>query len=337
MTILTAKPSDPTGYGRVLREGSTDRVSAIVEQKSLRPEQSNVGEINSGFYAFRSEPLFANIDRLTTDNSHGEYYLTDMASLLVAEGENVMAIRAEDPDEVLGANTIAELVSLDANLRMRKAHELMSQGVTVLRPDTSVIDDDVQIGPDTIIEPFVQLLGNTTVGENCRIRSYSVISNSQLANDVNIRPGCIIDQSSILSGAIIGPYSHLRPGSEIGEGAHLGNFVETKKTRLGRGSKANHLTYLGDAEIGAGVNIGAGTITCNYDGVGKYKTIIEDGVFIGSDSALVAPVKLGAGSYVGAASCITQDVPADSLALGRAQQVVKEGWAKRKREERKKK
>jgi bifunctional UDP-N-acetylglucosamine pyrophosphorylase/glucosamine-1-phosphate N-acetyltransferase len=337
MTILTAKPPDPSGYGRVLREGSTDRVSAIVEQKSLRPEQSNVGEINSGFYAFKSKPLFANIDRLTTDNPHGEYYLTDMASLLVAGNENVMALRAEDPDEVLGANTIAELVSLDANLRMRKARELMSQGVTVLRHDTSVIDDEVRIGPDTIIEPFVQLLGNTTVGENCRIRSYSVISNSQLANNVNIRPGCIIDQSSILSGAIIGPYSHLRPGSEIGEGAHLGNFVETKKTRLGRGSKANHLTYLGDAEIGAGVNIGAGTITCNYDGIGKYKTIIEDGVFVGSDAALVAPVKLGAGSYIGAASCITQDVPADSLALGRAQQVVKEGWAKRKREERKKK
>ena len=337
MTILTAKPADPSGYGRVLREGSTDRVSAIVEQKSLRPEQSNVGEINSGFYAFKAQPLFANIDRLTTNNPHGEYYLTDMASLLVAEGQTVMAIRAEDPDEVLGANTIAELVSLDANLRMRKARELMSLGVTVLRPDTSVIDDEVRIGSDTVIEPFVQLLGNTTIGENCRIRSYSVISNSQLASDVYIRPGCIIDESSILRGAIIGPYSHLRPGSEIGEGAHVGNFVETKKTRLGRRSKANHLTYLGDAEIGAGVNIGAGTITCNYDGQNKYKTIIEDGVFVGSDSTLVAPLKLGAGSYVGAASCITSDVPADSLAIGRGVQVVKEGWAKRKREERKKK
>jgi bifunctional UDP-N-acetylglucosamine pyrophosphorylase / glucosamine-1-phosphate N-acetyltransferase len=260
-----------------------------------------------------------------------------MASLLVAEGHNVMAIRADDPDEVLGANTIAELVSLDANLRMRKARELMSQGVTVLRPETSVIDDEVRIGPDTVVEPFVQLLGNTSIGENCRIRSYSVISNSQLGNDVTIRPGCIIDQSSILRGAILGPYSHLRPGSEIGEEAHLGNFVETKKTRLGRGSKANHLTYLGDADIGAGVNIGAGTITCNYDGTGKYKTVIEDGVFVGSDSILVAPLRLGAGSYIGAASCITQDVPPDSLALGRAQQVVKEGWAKKKREERKKK
>ena len=336
MTILTAKPSDPTGYGRVLREGSTDRVSAIVEQKSLKPEQSNVGEINSGFYAFKSKPLFANIDRLTTDNPHGEYYLTDMASLLVAEGHNVMAIRADDPDEVLGANTIAELVSLDANLRMRKARELMGHGVTVLRPETSVIDDDVRIGPDTVVEPFVQLLGNTSIGENCRIRSYSVITNMQIGNDVNILPGCVMDDSSIARGAIVGPFSRLRPGSEIGEEAHVGNFVETKKTRLGRGSKANHLSYLGDSEIGAKVNIGAGTITCNYDGTKKYQTIIEDGVFVGSDSTLVAPLKLGAGSYIGAASCITQDVPPDSLALGRAQQVVKEGWAKKKREERKK-
>ena len=337
MTILTARPVDPTGYGRVLREGSTDRVAAIVEQKSLRPEHSNVGEINSGFYAFRSEPLFANINRLTTNNPHAEYYLTDMASLLVAEGHKVMVIRAEDADEVLGGNTIAELVSLDANMRMRKVRELMSQGVTVFRPETCVIDDEVRVGADATIEPFVQLLGNTSIGENSRIRSYSVISNSQIAGDVTVRPGCIIDESTISSGATIGPYSHLRAGSEIGEGAHVGNFVETKKVRLGRASKANHLTYLGDAEIGAGVNVGAGTITCNYDGVNKHKTVIEDGVFVGSDSTLVAPVKIGKGAYVGAASCITSDVPADSLALGRAQQVVKEGWAKRKREERQKK
>ena len=329
MTILTSNPADPTGYGRVLREGSTDRVAAIVEQKSLRPEQSNVGEINSGFYAFRSEPMFANIDRLTTENPHGEYYLTDMAALLVAEGYRVMAVRAEDPDEVLGGNTISELVSLDANLRMRKAHELMARGVTIFRPETCVIDEDVTIGADTTIEPFVQLLGRTNVGENSRIRSYSVISNSQIAGGVTIRPGCIIDESKVSTGAILGPYSHLRPGSEIGEGAHVGNFVETKKMRLGRGSKANHLTYLGDAEIGAGVNVGAGTITCNYDGVHKHKTIIEDGVFVGSDSTLVAPVKVGRGAYVAAASCITDDVPADSLALGRSRQVVKEGWTKK--------
>ena len=238
---------------------------------------------------------------------------------------------------MLGANTIAELVSLDANLRMRKARELMSQGVTIFRPETCVIDDEVRIGGDTSIEPFVQLLGNTSLGENCRIRSYSVITNSRIGNDVNIRPGSIVDESSIATGAIIGPYSHIRPGSEIGEGAHVGNFVETKKAHLGRGSKANHLTYLGDVEIGAGVNVGAGTITCNYDGVNKHKTVIEDGVFVGSDSTLVAPLKIGQGAYIGAASCITQDVPADSLAIARGVQVVKDGWAKRRREERGKK
>jgi len=204
MTILTALPANPTGYGRVLREGSTDRVAAIVEQKSLRPEQSNLGEINSGFYAFDSKPMFSNIDRLRTDNPHAEYYLTDMAGLLVAEGQKVVAIRAEDPDEVLGGNTIAELVSLDANMRMRKARELMTQGVTIFRPETCVIDEEVRVGSDSTVEPFVQLLGNTSIGENCRIRSYSIISNAHIGSEVHVRPGCIIDDSSISTGAVIG-------------------------------------------------------------------------------------------------------------------------------------
>jgi bifunctional UDP-N-acetylglucosamine pyrophosphorylase/glucosamine-1-phosphate N-acetyltransferase len=188
------------------------------------------------------------------------------------------------------------------------------------------------VGPDTIIEPFVQLLGGTRIGSDCRIRSYSVIQNSEIGDQVLVRPGSVLDEARVGSGAIIGPYSHLRPGSEIGEGAHVGNFVETKKIKLGKGSKANHLTYLGDAEIGAGVNVGAGTITCNYDGVHKHKTEIGDNVFVGSDSTLVAPVKIGKGAYIGAASCITEDVPEDSLALGRARQTTKEGWAKSKRE-----
>jgi len=337
MTILTAIPSDPTGYGRVLCQDSTNRVSAIVEQKSLGPEQSNLREINSGFYAFSSKPLFANINRLETNNPHGEYYLTDMAALLVADGQKVMALRADDPDEVLGGNTIAELMSLDAGLRMRKARELMSQGVTIFRPETCVIDDDVRIAPDTTIEPFVQILGTTVIGENSHIRSYSIITDSQIGGNVTVRPGSVIEESSIASGAIIGPYSHLRPGSEIGEGAHIGNFVETKKVRLGRGSKANHLTYLGDAEIGAGVNIGAGTITCNYDGVDKHKTVIEDAVFVGSDATLVAPVRIGRGAYIGAGSCVTSEVPPESLAIARGRQVVKEGWVRRRKEERAKK
>jgi bifunctional UDP-N-acetylglucosamine pyrophosphorylase/glucosamine-1-phosphate N-acetyltransferase len=195
-----------------------------------------------------------------------------------------------------------------------------------------VIDPDVTVQPDTIIEPYVQLLGKTSIGSDCRIRSFSVISDSQLADNVLVRPGCIIDQSQIAAGALLGPYSHLRPQSEIGEGAHVGNFVETKKTRIGKGSKANHLTYLGDAEIGEGVNIGAGTITCNYDGTHKHVTIIEDGAFVGSDSTLVAPVRIGRQSYVAAGSSITDDVPEGALALGRARQTTKEGWAAQRRQ-----
>src|SRR5215472_6113524 len=330
MSILTAEPSDPTGYGRILRAGS-DRVRAIVEQKALSKTQENIREINSGIYAFSAQPLFSHIDHLRNDNAHGEFYLTDTAELLVGAKKPVLALKAADSAEILGANTLAELASLDASLRAHKCDELMAAGVTIYRPETCVIDSEVEIGADTIVEPFVQILGSTRIGSGCRIRSYSVISDSSLADDVVVRPGCIIDHANVSAGALLGPYSHLRPGSEIGENAHVGNFVETKKARLGKGSKANHLTYLGDAEIGEGVNVGAGTITCNYDGVNKHRTVIEDGVFVGSDSTLVAPVKLGQGSYVGAASCITDDVPAESLALGRSKQVVKEGWVRQKR------
>jgi bifunctional UDP-N-acetylglucosamine pyrophosphorylase/glucosamine-1-phosphate N-acetyltransferase len=222
-------------------------------------------------------------------------------------------------------------------MRLRKCQQLMADGVTIFYPATCVIDNDVEIAPDTVIEPFVQILGKTRIGANCRIRSYSVIGNSEIADSVLIRPGCILEEARIGRNAILGPYSHLRPGSDIGESAHVGNFVETKKIKLGKGSKANHLTYLGDAVIGAGVNIGAGTITCNYDGVNKHTTIIEDGVFVGSDSTLVAPVRVGKGAYVAAASCITEDVPEDALAIGRGRQIVKEGWARERRAARKSK
>jgi bifunctional UDP-N-acetylglucosamine pyrophosphorylase/glucosamine-1-phosphate N-acetyltransferase len=216
-------------------------------------------------------------------------------------------------------------------MRMAKCHQLMAEGATVYFPATCVIDNDVEVGADTVIEPFVQLLGKTRIGSDCRIRSYSVIKDSEIGDAVTVRPGTIMDDSKIGDGAIIGPYSHLRPGSDIGPGAHVGNFVETKKIKLGKDSKANHLTYLGDAEIGSRVNVGAGTITCNYDGVNKHTTVIEDGVFVGSDTTLVAPIRIGKGAYIAAASCITEDVPDDSLALGRARQTVKEGWAREKR------
>ncbi|MBB5062224.1 bifunctional UDP-N-acetylglucosamine diphosphorylase/glucosamine-1-phosphate N-acetyltransferase GlmU [Granulicella mallensis] len=327
MTILTAVPPNPTGYGRVLRvKADCPEVTAIVEQKSLTPSQLAAPEINSGIYCFNTSCLFAYLDSLSTDNAHGEYYLTDIAALLVADHKRVVAMKADSVEEVLGANTIAEMMHLDAAMRLATARKLMAQGVTIFRPETSVIDSGVQVGPDTIIEPFVQLLGNTRIGEDCRIRSYSVIQNSVIGDNVLVRNGCILDEAVVGSDALLGPYSHLRPGSEIGEAAHIGNFVETKKVRLGRGSKANHLSYLGDAVIGAGVNVGAGAITCNYDGVHKHTTTIGDGVFVGSDSTLVAPLTIGDRSYIAAGSCITEDVPADSLALGRSRQTTKPGW-----------
>ncbi|HUE52558.1 MAG TPA: bifunctional UDP-N-acetylglucosamine diphosphorylase/glucosamine-1-phosphate N-acetyltransferase GlmU [Terriglobales bacterium] len=333
MTLLTAKLENPNGYGRIIRQKSgSHNVHAIVEQKNLTPAQNKIREVNAGFYAFGVEPLFRHIDKLSTDNPHREFYLTDMAGILGRARERVVAVEANDPLEVLGGNTRAELVEIDQRIRMAKCQQLMRDGVTIFYPQSCVIDSAVEVGADTVIEPFVQILGNSTVGSDCRIRSYSVIRDSEIGDGVVILPGCVLTDSRVKAGAILGPYSHLRPGSEIGEGAHLGNFVETKKIRLGKGSKANHLTYLGDAEIGDGVNIGAGTITCNYDGVSKYKTIIEDGVFVGSDTTLVAPVRVGKGAYVAAATCVTDDVPADALAVGRARQIVKEGWAKRKRE-----
>src|SRR5947207_4220588 len=254
-----------------------------------------------------------------------------MAAVLRRAKKRVIAVQTENASEILGSNTRAELVELDQKMRMEKCRELMAEGVTIFNPASCVIDSDVEIGADTTIEPFVQLLGKTRIGSDCRIRSYSVVQNSQIADSVMIRPGCVLDGARVETGAVLGPYSHLRPGSEIGEGAHVGNFVETKKVKLGKKSKAKHLTYLGDAEIGEGVNIGAGTITCNYDGVHKHKTIIEDGVFVGSDATLVAPVTVRKGAYVAAASCVTEDVPEESLALGRARQINKEGWVKKKR------
>ena len=339
MTLLSAELDNPYGYGRVIRKGAGGRaeVRAIVEEKSATAQQKKIREINSGFYAFDAPALYGHIGSLSTANAHGEYYLTDMAEVFHRARKKVVAVKTPNAGEVLGSNTRAEMVVLDARLRMAKCRDLLEAGVTIYYPHTCVIDSDVEVGADTVIEPFVQLLGNTKVGADCRIRSYSVIGNSVIGDRVTVRPGTIVEDARVGAGAVLGPYSHLRPGSDVGEGAHVGNFVETKKIKLGKGSKANHLSYLGDAEIGEGVNIGAGTITCNYDGVNKHTTVIEDGVFIGSDSTLVAPVKIGRGAYVAAASCITEDVPADALALGRSRQSVKEGWAREKREAQKEK
>jgi bifunctional UDP-N-acetylglucosamine pyrophosphorylase / glucosamine-1-phosphate N-acetyltransferase len=332
MTVLTTRPPDPTGYGRVIRKhADKPEVLAIVEQKALTPEQLSAPEINAGIYAFRSEPLFKHIGQLSTNNAHGEFYLTDMAALLVKAKERVVALDTDDVHEVLGANTIAEMMELDAEMRMRKARALMDDGVTIFRPETSVIDSAVTVGADTIVEPFVQLLGRTTIGSGCRIRSYSVIEDSTIGDDVSVQNGSIVSSAQVAKNAVIGPYARLRPESEIGEGAHVGNFVEIKKSRVGAKAKANHLSYIGDADIGPGTNVGAGVITCNYDGKNKHRTTIGANVFVGSDSTLVAPLTIADGSYIAAGSTITEDVPADALALGRARQTIKPEWAKKMR------
>ncbi len=332
MTLLSAVPEHSYGYGRVIRKApDSAEVEAIVEQKSLTPGQEKIGEVNAGMYAFRTAPLLKNLDKLTAENAHRELYLTDMAGILSAAGERVVALEAEDANEILGANTIAEMMALDAQLNAAKTAKLMAEGVTIFKPETCVIEADVEIAADTVIEPFVQLRGRTKIGADSTIRSYTVIEDCTLGNDVLVRQACILTESTVADGARIGPFAHLRPGSEIGPEAHVGNFVETKKARLGKGAKAGHLTYLGDAEIGEGTNIGAGTITCNYDGVNKHRTLIGRNAFVGSDSTLVAPVAVGDGAYVGAGSCITKDVPAGALAVGRGRQVTKEGWADARR------
>ncbi len=252
MTMLTADLPNPTGYGRILRKGKGDEVRAIVEEKSASAAQKKIREINSGFYAFSIKPLYSHIEELSTANAHQEYYLTDMAGVLAKAKAKVMAWKTDNSAEILGSNTRAEMVALDASLRLAKCRQLMADGVTIFYPESCVIDSDVEIGPDTVIHPFVQLLGKTRVGSDCRIESYNVIHHSEISDRVHIQPGCVIEHSSVAAAAQLGPYSHLRPQSEIGEGAHVGNFVETKKIRLGKGSKANHLTYLGNAEIGEG-------------------------------------------------------------------------------------
>ncbi len=331
MTILSAKVSRPFGYGRIVHTaGHSHEVEAIVEQKMLRPGQEQIDEINSGIYAFSVAHLEQHIDSLTADNAAGEVYLTDLAARLHAEHERVLSMPADHPAEILGANTIAEMMELDQTLRRRVAEKHMANGVTIFSPETVVIDADVEIEADTVIEPFVQLRGKTRIAGHCLVRSYSVLENATIGRNTTVRQGCIVLDSEVGADAFLGPYAHLRPESQVGDEVHIGNFVELKRTKMGKGAKANHLSYLGDTEIGAGSNIGAGTISCNYDGVHKYKIRIGEKVFVGSDAVLVAPLTIGDGAYVAAGSCITEAVPEGALALGRARQTTKPGWASRR-------
>lgn len=331
-TVLTTILADAAKYGRIVR-GRGAAVREIVEWKACTPSQLKLREINSGILCFSRGSLLAHLDELQPhQEQNGEYFLTDLVKILNRHGEKVAAYAVADWREVLGVNDRVELAAMEKLLRREKAESLARDGVTVVDPDSTYIDEDVIVDPDTVIEPGVSLLGHTRVGRGCTVRLHSTIANSILGERVMVRPYCMVTGCEIASDVILGPFAHLRDGAVIDQDARIGNFVEVKKSRVGRGSKAWHLTYLGDATVGAQVNVGAGTVTCNYDGEKKNPTVIEDGSFIGSGSMLVAPVKIGRGSYVGAGSTITQDVPSESLALGRATQVNKEGWVTARRQ-----
>ena len=330
-TIVTSTLEDPTGYGRIIRneEGG---IHGIVEQKVGTPAQLAIQEINPGIYCFRADLFWRHADEIQPNNPAGEYYLTDMIEILIRAGRPVQPMPVHDPAQLLGINNRVELAFADRVLRERKVRRLMEDGVTIEKPETVTVDSDVRIGMDTVVEPFTQILGASVIGERCRIGACSIIRDSALEDEVEVGPFTIIGTSRVGRAAHVGPYSRLRLDNDVEPGAHVGNFVELKKTRLGARSKALHLAYLGDSTIGEGTNIGAGTITCNYDGVQKHPTRIGKNAFVGSNSTLVAPVEIGDGSYLAAGSVITETVPADALALGRARQVIKEHWARKRRE-----
>ena len=330
LTLLTGRFSDPKGYGRVIRNPAGDLLS-IVEEADATPAQRALREINTGFYVANAPFLFSALKELTSDNSQHEYYLTDIVQIAVRQGLKLGAVEVPDSEEVMGINTREDLARIERAVRGRIAERHLSEGVTLLDPASTWIDADVTIGRDTLIYPNVYLEGSSRIGEDCVIHSHTRINNCRLETAVTVLDSCVLNESVLEEGATVGPFAHLRPGTFLHKGAKIGNFVEVKKTEMGEKSKANHLTYLGDATIGKEVNIGAGTIICNYDGVHKHKTIIEDHVFVGSDTQLVAPVRIGRGAVIGAGSTITQDVPPDSLAVGRAKQEIKKNWAKRKK------
>jgi bifunctional UDP-N-acetylglucosamine pyrophosphorylase/glucosamine-1-phosphate N-acetyltransferase len=328
-TLLTAEVPDPAGYGRI-RRGPDGRPAAIVEQRDASPEEQAVREINSGTYCFRVGDLLEGLRRLRPNNAKGEYYLTDVIGFLVGRRRSVGALRLSDGDEILGVNNRRELAEAGRRINGRLLDRLMEAGVTVVDPATTFVEESVRVGRDTVIEPQTFLRGSTRIGRNCLIGPMTSLRDYVVADGVRLEAS-FGEGARVESGARVGPFSRLRPGAVIGRDAHVGNFVEIKKTRLGAGAKVNHLSYLGDATVGPQVNVGAGVITCNYDGVQKHRTVIGRGAFIGSNVNLVAPLRVGAGAVVGAGSTLTRDVPAQALALERAPAVVKRGWAKKKR------
>jgi len=325
LSLLSTHLDDPSGYGRVLRN-EVGAVLRIVEDRDCSAEERRCGEINGGMYAVNSGFLRRALSRVRASNAQREFYLTDLVAEAVAEGAQASALPVPE-GEVLGVNDRVDLALAEKLMRRRINEGHMRRGVTLRDPESTYIDDGVEIGADTELGPGVVLRGHTRVGARCRIDAGCVLTDVTIADDSQLKPYTVATESTVAEKVQLGPFSHLRPGSDLGAGAHVGNFVELKKTRLGAGSKANHLTYLGDAELGDGVNVGCGTITCNYDGFSKHRTVVEDGVFIGSDTQLVAPVRVGRGAIIASGTTVTRDVPADALTLSRVPQIDKPGYA----------
>ena len=328
-TVVTAVVERPYGYGRIIR--TRGRIARIVEERDASPAERRVHEINSGIYAFDLGPLFDALRTIAARNTQGEYYLTDLVAIYRRRKLPVETVVVDDPGEIRGVNSRTELAEVSAIMRQKKNEELMAAGVSLIDPATTYIDPDVEVGPDTVIHPGVVIQGHTRIGAACEIHAYVRIADAEIADRVTVHNFCLIVGARVADGASIGPFAHVRPESVVGKSCKIGNFVELKKTTLGAGSKANHLSYLGDATIGANVNVGAGTITCNYDGQTKHPTVIEEGAFIGSDTQLIAPVRIGKGAYVAAGSSITEDVPAGALGIARGRQANIDGWAARKK------
>jgi bifunctional UDP-N-acetylglucosamine pyrophosphorylase / glucosamine-1-phosphate N-acetyltransferase len=332
VTLLTAVLDQPKGYGRILRD-SQGQVTATIEEKDATEEQRQIQEVNAGAYVADGEFLFCALEQIKNDNRQGEYYLPDIVGIGLCQGRRVAAVQVADPREMMGVNTREELARMEKGLRERINKRWMDAGVTLKDPDTTYIEDGVTIGRDTIIGPNTQLCGRTAIGERCRLDGSAYIVDTAIGDDVHLLFAVVLMSSQVDNGASIGPFAHLRPGTSLAQNVHIGNFVETKAAKIGVGTKANHLTYLGDCTIGRETNIGAGTITCNYDGFAKYKTEIGDRVQVGSDTTLVAPVTLGDDVYVATASTVRRDVPAGALVFNERQEQVREGWTEKKRQQ----
>jgi bifunctional UDP-N-acetylglucosamine pyrophosphorylase/glucosamine-1-phosphate N-acetyltransferase len=335
LTLLTTHREDPTGYGRIIH-GALGKVHKVVEEKDASSKEREIKEVNTGIYCVQARFLFQALAKVRSQNAQGEYYLPDIVELAHHKKKRINIFSAPSPTEVMGINTRAELAQAEGILAERVRQHWMAEGITIQDPGSVFIEPSVSIGKDTVLYPNCYLRGETSIGEGCRIGPQVEISDSQIGNGVQIRFCTVITESTIEGGAIVGPFSHLRPHCHLEQGAKIGNFVEVKKSRIGQGTKANHLSYIGDSEVGKGVNIGAGTITCNYDGFHKHRTVIEDEVFVGSNTALVAPVTVGRGAVVGAGATITKDVPPYALAVGRAKQKGIKRWVTKRDRKRQK-